>query len=232
MSDNSTRERLLDVRRRIEAACQKADKSPEAVTLLAVSKTKPMSQLTEAYQAGQRHFGENYAQEAVEKQQTAAFEAAQWHFIGPLQSNKSRGIAESMDWVHTVDRRKIAQRLNDQRPKNLPPLNVLIQVNISGDPAKSGVSPNEIHALADIIADCPNLSLRGLMTITANGLDEPALRAQFTELKNLQLALIKQHSTCTECSMGMSRDFELAIECGATMVRVGSDIFGQRTPKQ
>ncbi len=232
MKEMQVTSRIRDVQQRIRDACSHANRPESEVTLLAVSKTKPLTDLIEAYEAGQRHFAENYAQEAVEKRQQAPFLDAQWHFIGPLQSNKTRPIAEHFDWVHTVDRMKIAQRLSDQRPPDRPALNVLIQVNISHDPAKAGVLPSQVMALADKVALLPNLKLRGLMTITANDLSEETLRQQFMELKNLQSTLIKQHSDCTELSMGMSGDFPLAIACGATMVRIGSDIFGSRTPNQ
>lgn len=221
--------RISEVNQRISQACEDANRQRSEVTLLAVSKTKPLADILEAYQCGQRHFAENYAQEAVEKHQTAPFSDAQWHFIGPLQSNKTKIIAEHFDWVHTIDRMKIAQRLNDQRPSNLPRLKVLIQVNISQDPAKAGVLPSQVMHMAEQIAKLPRLQLKGLMTITANGLEPDALAAQFRELKNLQSTLITQHGDSTELSMGMSNDFPLAIACGATMVRVGSDIFGTRT---
>ena len=223
--------RISNIQQRINRACQAANRSEGEVQLLAVSKTKPIDMIEEAYAAGQRHFGENYAQEAIEKSENPALAGVTWHFIGPLQSNKTRGIAEHVDWVHTLDRTKIAQRLNDQRPNERGPLNVLIQVNISRDPAKAGVLSSQVLAFADTIALLPNLKLRGLMTITAQGLSERELTAQFSELKNLQSTLIKQHSSCTELSMGMSQDFETAIACGATIVRIGSDIFGARAPK-
>ncbi len=223
---------LANIQTQIKNACITSKRNPELVQLLAVSKTKPLEALNEAYQAGQRHFAENYAQEAIEKRNNAPFNDAVWHFIGPLQSNKTRGIAEHFDWVHTIDRFKIAKRLSDQRPEHLSPLSVLIQVNISNDPAKAGVLPKEIPVLADQMATLPNIQLRGLMTITANGLSQAKLSEQFNELKKCQMALIKQHSQCTELSMGMSNDFELAIACGATMVRVGSAIFGARNTSE
>lgn len=223
--------RISAVQSRIEQACAEAQRLSDSVRLLAVSKTKPLSQLVEAYQSGQRHFGENYAQELVEKHQQAPFRDAIWHFIGPLQSNKTKLIAEHADWVHTVDRTKIAQRLNDQRPENLAPLNVLIQVNISNDPAKAGILPSQVLSFAEKISALPNLTLRGLMTITANGLDSQALAEQFGQLKKLQSTLIKDHASCTELSMGMSSDFDIAIAQGSTIVRVGSDIFGAREAK-
>lgn len=219
---------LTMVNERITAACQKASRSRSDVLLLAVSKTKPLAALTEAYDVGQRHFAENYAQEAIEKYDAAPFKDAIWHFIGPLQSNKTRGIAERYDWVHTIEREKIAKRLNDQRPVDKAPLNVLIQVNISDDPAKAGVTPSQINRLADQIAELPNLRLRGLMAIPAADLNERVLTEQYTELKKHLFTLIQTHPDCTELSIGMSGDFEIAIACGATMVRIGSDIFGAR----
>ena len=220
--------RLDAVRGQILAACQAANRPDDAVTLLAVSKTKPLTDLVTAYQAGQRHFAENYAQEAVEKCQQAPFSDAIWHFIGPLQSNKTRAIAEHYDWVHTIDRLKIAQRLSAQRPADLPPLNVLIQVNISADPAKAGVKFDQVETLAEQINELPQLVFRGLMAIPAADLAESTLRAQYQQLKTLQNTLISRFPSCTEVSIGMSNDFAIAIAAGATMVRIGSDIFGRR----
>lgn len=231
MSELSVTSRLAQVDAKIHQACAENNRSPSEVTLIAVSKTKPSDQIEAAWTAGARHFGENYAQELAEKAERLDVPGAQWHFIGPLQSNKTRLIAEHADWVHTIDRLKIARRLSDQRPDSLPSLNVLIQVNISDDPAKAGVLLSQVATLADQIATLPNLTLKGLMTITAADLDRQTLTEQFRELKNSQSGLISRHPSCTEVSMGMSRDFELAIACGATMVRVGSDIFGARTPK-
>ena len=220
--------RLADVNHRIELACDQAQRARSSVTLLAVSKTKPLADLVTAYQAGQRHFAENYAQEAVDKAEAAPFDDAIWHFIGPLQSNKSRGIAEQFDWLHSMDRFKLAQRLNDQRPAEKAPLNVLIQVNISQDPAKSGVKPDQVAVLATQILALPRLQFRGLMAIPAADLPLATLTAQFQELKRLQQSLIKDFPECTELSIGMSGDFPTAIDCGATMVRIGTDIFGAR----
>jgi len=223
--------RLEVVKKEIESACLNANRKLASVELLAVSKTKPLADIIDAHAAGQRHFAENYAQEAVEKRQQAPFEDGVWHFIGPLQSNKTRVIAEHYDWVHTIDRLKIAQRLSDQRPKHLPPLNLLIQVNISDDPVKAGVKLSQVSALADQIQTLPNVSFRGLMAIPAAELDDHSLSSQFRQLKNVQFDLIKQHTQCTELSIGMSQDFQIAIAEGATMVRIGSNIFGARTPK-
>jgi len=220
--------RLADVNHRISLACVRAERPRLAVTLLAVSKTKPLDDVVAAYQAGQRHFAENYAQEAVDKARAAPFADGIWHFIGPLQSNKSRGVAEQFDWLHSMDRFKLAQRLNDQRPADKLPLNLLIQVNISEDPAKSGVRPDQVAVLAQRLLELPRLRFRGLMAIPAADLPLDALAGQFQELKKLQQALITDFPDCTELSIGMSGDFGLAIGCGATMVRIGTDIFGAR----
>lgn len=231
MSELSVTSRLKQVVDKVASTCAENNRSSTEVTLVAVSKTKPQELIKEAWQAGARHFGENYAQEMADKAAQLSLEGAQWHFIGPLQSNKTRIVAEHADWVHTIDRLKIARRLSEQRPEGKPPLNILIQVNISDDPAKAGVLPSQIQILAAQIAELPNLALKGLMTITANGLDEETLAHQFRELKNCQNDLISKHPSCTEISMGMSQDYPLAISCGATMIRVGSQIFGTRAPK-
>lgn len=223
---------LKQVRKKLHDYCVEAERRADDVTLLAVSKTKPLPMLIEAHQLGQKHFAENYAQEAIEKRTRAPFDDGIWHFIGPLQSNKTRGIAEHFDWVHTVERLKTAQRLSDQRPIELPPLNVLIQVNISRDSAKSGVTPDQCAALARQISILPRLSFRGLMTIPAFELSEAELLEQFRQLETLQVALSNEFPDCTELSMGMSNDYHLAIAAGATMVRIGSDIFGARQQNQ
>ena len=211
---------------------QKCGRSPESVQLLAVSKTKPVEAILEAYQGGQLAFGENYVQEGVSKVQHFAEHypdnRIEWHFIGPIQSNKSRPVAEHFDWVHTVDRAKIAQRLNDQRPSELKPLQVLIQVNTSGEESKSGVSDAEIFELAELISRLPNLTLRGLMSIPANVPDyESQLRA-FKQLEALKQKLAQQYPDVDTLSMGMSGDMDAAIEAGSTMVRIGTAIFGAR----
>ncbi|TXR51442.1 YggS family pyridoxal phosphate-dependent enzyme [Reinekea thalattae] len=229
MSAPQLESQLASVNQRIVEACSKTKRNCDDVALLAVSKTKPLADIITLYQAGHRQFAENYAQEGVEKCQQAPFDDAIWHFIGPLQSNKTKLIAEHFDWVHTIDREKIARRLSDQRPPEKPPLNLLIQVNISQDPAKSGVTAAQAVTLAKQISVLPNVRLRGLMTILEAQLSEQHRLAQFQELKKLQQALIKEHPDCKELSMGMSSDFELAIQAGATMVRVGSDIFGKRS---
>lgn len=219
---------MHSVEQRVQQACRKADRARDSVKIIAVSKTMPLNAIEEAYAAGQRHFAENYAQEALAKQSSAQLEQLDWHFIGPLQSNKCKPVAQTMDWVQTVDRIKIAQRLSTYRPQEMAPLKVLIQVNISQDSAKAGVSLAAVPSLAAEIQRLPNLQLRGLMAITANGLSNDLLRADFTALKACQTTLESDYPECTECSMGMSSDYELAIDCGATMVRVGRDIFGAR----
>jgi pyridoxal phosphate enzyme (YggS family) len=211
---------------------QKGGRSPESVQLLAVSKTKPVEAVLEAYQSGQVAFGENYVQEGVSKVQHFAEHypdyRIEWHFIGPIQSNKSRPVAEHFDWVHTIDRAKIAQRLNDQRPSELKPLQVLIQVNTSGEDSKSGVNDAEIFELAELISRLPNLTLRGLMSIPANVPDyESQLRA-FKQLSELKHKLAQQYTDVDTLSMGMSGDMDAAIEAGSTMVRIGTAIFGAR----
>ncbi|MGR5134209.1 YggS family pyridoxal phosphate-dependent enzyme [Vibrio alfacsensis] len=211
---------------------QKCGRSPESVQLLAVSKTKPVEAVLEAYQSGQVAFGENYVQEGVSKVQHFAEHypdyQIEWHFIGPIQSNKSRPVAEHFDWVHTIDRAKIAQRLNDQRPSALKPLQVLIQVNTSGEESKSGVADAEIFELAELISRLPNLTLRGLMSIPANVPDYASQLRAFTQLAQLKQKLALQYPDVDTLSMGMSGDMNAAIEAGSTMVRIGTAIFGER----
>lgn len=219
---------LNDVHSRIQKACEHAGRVPDSVTLIAVSKTWPLADLQAAVDAGATDLGENYVQEAVDKFDAWEGPHPVWHFIGPLQSNKSRLIAERFDWVQTVDRVKIARRLSEQRPESRPTLNVCIQVNISQDPAKSGVAPEDVRELADEIASLPRLRLAGVMAIPALDLPEAELKAQFLQLKSLRDTLITNFPDCQALSIGMSQDFEIAIACGATHVRVGSAIFGQR----
>ena len=211
---------------------QKCGRTPESVQLLAVSKTKPVEAILEAYQAGQTAFGENYVQEGVSKVQHFAEHypdnRIEWHFIGPIQSNKSRLVAEHFDWVHTIDRPKIAQRLNDQRPSELKPLQVLIQVNTSGEASKSGVTEAEVFELAELISRLPNLTLRGLMSIPANVSDYESQLHEFQKLATLKQTLEAQFPEIDTLSMGMSGDMTAAIEAGSTMVRIGTAIFGAR----
>lgn len=202
-----------------------------SVDIMAVSKTFPLAAVVAAWQAGARHFGENYVQEGVEKIQSCTLEPITWHFIGPLQSNKTRLVATHFDWVHTVDRLKIAQRLNDQRPTELPPLAICIQVNISADPNKAGVSPTDLPTLAAAINALPHLELRGLMTIPALNLSPSQLADDFAAMAQLLQNLSQHYAHLDTLSMGMSDDLELAITNGSTCVRVGRGIFGERQPK-
>ncbi|QIW14883.1 YggS family pyridoxal phosphate enzyme [Pasteurellaceae bacterium RH1A] len=209
--------------------CQKSHRLPGEVRLLAVSKTKPFEAIEEAILAGQTSFGENYVQEGVEKiAHFAGKYDLEWHFIGPLQSNKTRLVAEHFDWMQTLDRAKIAHRLNEQRPAHLPPLNVLIQINISDEASKSGIAPEEMLALAQEIAHLPCLKLRGLMAIPQPETDIEAQKVSLRKMKNLFEQLQAQFEGVDTLSMGMSDDMEAAIECGSTMVRIGTAIFGAR----
>lgn len=228
---NDIAHNLAQVRDKISAAASRCGRLSEEVTLLAVSKTKPASSVEEAMAAGQRAFGENYVQEGVEKIrffQDKGITDLQWHFIGPLQSNKSRLVAEHFDWCHTVDRLKIATRLSEQRPAHLPPLNVLIQVNISDEQSKSGIEPEAVDALAAEVSALPNLCLRGLMAIPA---PETEYDKQFAVAQQMAVAFarLKTHyPTVDTLSLGMSDDMEAAIAAGSTMVRIGTAIFGAR----
>ncbi|MFN3297856.1 YggS family pyridoxal phosphate-dependent enzyme [Caldimonas sp.] len=221
---------IQQVRDRIAAACAGAQRDVQSVTLLAVSKTFGAQAVREALAAGQHRFGENYVQEALEKMAALADVRArlEWHLIGPLQSNKTRAVAEHFDWVHTVDRLKIAQRLSDQRPAHLPPLQVCLQVNISGEASKSGLAPAEVGALAREVAALPRLRLRGLMAIPEPAGDRDAQRRPHRALRELLDSLRAQGLDLDTLSMGMSADLEAAIDEGATIVRVGTAIFGAR----
>jgi hypothetical protein len=219
---------LSAVRERIQAACRVAGRPPEAVTLLAVSKTFGADAVQAAFEAGQTAFGENYIQEAVEKITTLRHLPLVWHCIGPVQSNKTRLVAEHFDWVHTVDRLKIAQRLSEQRPAGLPPLQVCIQVNVDGGPTKSGVAPADALALAQAVAGLPGLRLRGLMCIPEPAPDFATACQVFNRARALLVALNAQGLNLDTLSMGMSDDLEAAIASGSTLVRVGSAIFGSR----
>ncbi len=226
-----TSDNLQGVRQRIRNAVEAAQRAPESVTLIAVSKTFPAAAVVDAMRAGQQAFGENYVQEAVEKM--AAVEALgagrpTWHFIGPIQSNKTRVIATHFDWVHGVDRLKIAERLSAQRDGSRGDLNVLIEVNLDGEASKSGVAPDEVPAFARAVAALPRLALRGLMAVPAARVDTGEQHAVFARLRVLAEALTSAGLPCEHLSMGMSGDFEAAIAEGATMVRIGSAIFGAR----
>ena len=222
---------LQDTRARIAAACAAAGRAEQDVALLAVSKTFGPEAVREAHAAGQRAFGENYVQEALDKIAALADLRAEleWHLIGPLQSNKTRVVAETFDWVHSVDRLKVAERLSAQRPPHLPPLQVCLQVNVSGEASKSGVAPVEVAALAAQVAALPNLRLRGLMSIPEPAETFEAQRAPHRALFALLQALRRQGLALDTLSMGMSADLEAAVAEGATVVRIGTAIFGGRT---
>lgn len=220
---------ILHVSSRIQAATKAAGRDENSVQLLAVSKTKPAQALREAYAAGMRDFGENYLQEALGKQLELAELPLIWHFIGPIQSNKTRSIAEHFAWVHSVDRLKIAQRLSEQRPADLPPLNICIQVNVSGEASKSGCTPQDLPALAQAISALPRLKLRGLMAIPEPTEDRAEQDAAFAAVQTLQASLDLPLDTL---SMGMSHDLESAIAQGATWVRIGTALFGARDYSQ
>ncbi|NUO85918.1 MAG: YggS family pyridoxal phosphate-dependent enzyme [Cupriavidus sp.] len=221
---------LQAVRQGIAAAAQQAGRQPADVALLAVSKTVSPDRIRAAYAAGQREFGENYVQEGIDKIAALADlrDRLQWHFIGPLQSNKTRPVAEHFDWVHTIDRLKIAERLSAQRPAGMPALQACIQVNISGEASKSGVAPAEVPALAHAVAALPNLRLRGLMAIPEPGHDPAAQRRPFAAMRAMLQALRADGLALDTLSMGMSGDMEAAIAEGATLVRIGTAIFGAR----
>ncbi|MFC5078740.1 hypothetical protein VTH8203_04415 [Vibrio thalassae] len=216
----------------IAQAEQKCGRAQGDVQLLAVSKTKPVEAILDACQAGQRLFGENYVQEGVSK--VAYFNEhhsdieIEWHFIGPIQSNKTRPVAEHFDWVHTVDRAKIAQRLSDQRPEGMTPIQVLIQVNTSSEESKSGVNSQQVLELAQLISSLPNLTLRGVMSIPENVSDYQSQLNAFKALAEVKNLLAEKYPQVDTLSMGMSGDMEAAIEAGSTIVRIGTAIFGAR----
>ncbi|MDO6564750.1 YggS family pyridoxal phosphate-dependent enzyme [Amphritea sp. 1_MG-2023] len=223
-------DRFDQVRAQITAAAVHAKRSPSTIKLLAVSKTRHADELRQAWSAGQRDFGENYLQEALDKIEALDDLDICWHFIGPIQSNKTRPITENFSWVHSVDRLKVAQRLNDQRPKGMPPLNICLQVNISDESSKSGVLPSELSALARDVASLENIRLRGLMAIPASNDDPQRQREPFAQLNTLLQNLQQQlpSAPLDTLSMGMSADMEAAILEGATMVRIGTALFGPR----
>lgn len=225
ISDN-----LQAIRHRIADAARACGRDPADILLLAVSKTKPDADIIAAHAAGQTAFGENYVQEGCDKAQRLgeAGLALDWHFIGPLQSNKTRQVATWFDWVHSVDREKIAVRLSEQRDPHRPPLNLCIQVNVSGEASKSGVAPDEVVALADAIAALPRLALRGLMAIPEPTDDVALQRRRFAHLRQLKDDLNARGHRLDTLSMGMSQDLEAAIAEGATIVRIGTALFGAR----
>jgi pyridoxal phosphate enzyme (YggS family) len=229
---NSISTRLQQVLTQIDNAASTSCKKSAEINLLAVSKTKPVEQVMAVYALGQRKFGENYLQEAVEKitylQQDGHYDDIEWHFIGPIQSNKTRPIAEHFDWVQSIDRLKVAQRLNDQRPAEMAKLNVCIQVNISAEDSKSGADLAQARQLAEQVTLLPNLRLRGIMAIPEKTADLDKLKSQFNQLESLYLSLQHQYNQIDTLSMGMTNDMELAIAQGSNMVRVGTAIFGAR----
>lgn len=231
MVESSSNSRLTEqyraVQEQLAQACAKSGRSIDDVQLLAVSKRHSVQSIEHIYQLGQRAFGENYVQEAVEKSEALSSLDIEWHFIGPIQSNKSRLVAESMHWVHTVDREKIARRLDEQRPSDMGPLNVLIQVNVSQQDSKSGITLSDIPALAQLIDQLPNLELRGLMCIPAPA-NETDLEQDFMAMQSALNELRSHYPTVDTLSMGMSQDLELAVTCGSSLVRIGTAIFGQR----
>ncbi|MDN7138860.1 YggS family pyridoxal phosphate-dependent enzyme [Pseudidiomarina sp. 1APP75-27a] len=226
---NSIIDRLKEVRSSIESACLQSNRSPESVQLLAVSKTKPADKIRQLYQAGQRHFGENYLQEALQKQlQLTDLSDIVWHFIGPIQSNKTRDIATHFTWVQSIDRLKIARRLNEQREQHMPPLNILIQVNIDDEQSKAGIGPDQLAEFAAELQQFPQLKLRGLMTLPAANPTAEQQRQSLTAMQRLFSELKSQYPTVDTLSMGMSNDLETAIAAGSTMVRIGTALFGAR----
>jgi pyridoxal phosphate enzyme (YggS family) len=220
--------RLQAVKSRIAAAAQRAARDPRDIVLVAVGKSFPAAAVAAACAAGQRDFGENHVQEALAKLDRLAGRGLVWHFIGPLQSNKTRPVAERFDWVHSIDRLKVAERLAAQRPEGLPPLQVCVQVNVSGEASKNGVAPAAAPALARAVAGLPRLRLRGLMTIPEPTSDTTLQRTRFEALRELKERLVRAGLPLDTLSMGMSDDLEAAIAAGATMVRVGTAIFGPR----
>ncbi|RZO87250.1 MAG: YggS family pyridoxal phosphate-dependent enzyme [Oceanococcus sp.] len=225
---NQITPRLRQLRERIERACDASHRNPTEISLLAVSKTQPADALMAAYNSGQRAFGENYLQEA-EGKIDALPEDCEWHFIGPIQSNKTRTIAERFDWVHSVDRLKIARRLSEQRPQSAPPLKICLQVNISGEASKSGVEPDQLAALYQAVAALPQLQVMGLMSLP-RPTDDPELQRQgFRQLRELRDNICPQAPVL---SMGMSQDLEAAVAEGSTLLRIGTALFGPRASNQ
>ena len=220
--------RVARLENRIALACENAGRRRDSVALLAVSKTRDTEEMECVRKAGISRFGENYLDEAAAKQDRIKSSSLEWHFIGPIQSNKTRAIVERFDWVQSVDRRKIVRRLGEQRPDHLGPLNVLLQVNIDREPQKAGCTPEDLEALATDFANFETLKLRGLMTIPSAVNSPGRARAAFSEMRSLFESLQVRHTSVDTLSMGMSGDLEAAIEEGATMVRVGTALFGPR----
>lgn len=228
MTVTSLENNIAKLRLRLRHSAEKYDRPEDDILLLAVSKTRPAGDIREAYHCGLQHFGENYLQEASAKIAELGDLPLTWHFIGPLQSNKTRAVAEQFQWVHSLERAKIARRLNEQRPADQPALQVCLQVNISGEQSKSGISLEELPALAELVATLPRLCLRGLMAIPAATQDENEQRAQFARLRQAFTSLRQQHPGMDTLSMGMSADMEAAIAEGSTLLRIGTAIFGPR----
>lgn len=222
------KDQLTQIHQRIDGAAKQFGRDPRSVQLLAVSKTKPAAMVQDAYDAGQRNFGENYLQDALEKIDALPLDGIIWHFIGAIQSNKTKTIAENFDWVHGVDRLKIARRLGEQRPSDKEPINICIQVNSSGEESKSGISFSELPDLAKEINRLPGIRLRGLMTLPAPSSNLDQQRIPFRQLHDAMMQLNKDGLSLDTLSMGMSGDMEAAIAERATMVRIGTDIFGVR----
>ena len=228
MTEIAIAQNIAKLSERIRTASQKCGRSPGDISLLAVSKTRPAEAVRAAAEAGIKDFGENYLREALDKKQQLSDLTLRWHFIGPIQSNKTRLIAAHFDWVHSVEREKIARRLSEQRPAELPPLQVCLQVNISEEQSKSGVAPAELAALADVIQGFPKVELRGLMAIPAASDDPRQQRQAFAALRTCLLDLQRNHPRLDTLSMGMSADLEAAVAEGSTIVRIGTDLFGPR----
>lgn len=229
MDPHLLRQNIAKLQDRVSRCAQKYQFHNSDILVLAVSKTRPAKDVRSAYDCGLTHFGENYLQEAIEKIDALADLPLTWHFIGPIQSNKTRQIAEHFQWVHSVDREKIARRLNEQRPAGLPPLQVCLQVNVSGEQSKSGIAPGELRGLAQTVMSLPALQLRGLMAIPAATGDEAQQRAAFRTLRELKDGLADVAPAMDTLSMGMSGDLEAAIAEGSTMIRIGTAIFGPRS---
>lgn len=230
MTQEQITENLADVRRQIAMACEKFGRDPNTVHLLAVSKTRPVDMIRTAIEAGQHEFGENYLQEALDKIGSIGTDQAHWHYIGAIQSNKTRAIAENFRWVHTLASRKVARRLNDQAPAGL---NTLVQVNISGESSKAGVAPAELPSLIESLMPLDNIILRGLMTLPAPGENFEEQRVPFRQLRELLEAIQREFGQdlqgFDQLSMGMTADLEAAVAEGATWLRIGTAIFGERT---
>jgi PLP dependent protein len=219
---------LHEVRDRVKKAASAAGRAADEIRIVAVSKKHPVTAIEAAYSAGQRDFGENFVQEAVPKIESLEQSDICWHFIGSIQANKTRDVARFFDWVHTVDRLKIAKRLNDQRPHYAAPLNICIQVNLAEEPQKGGVAADEVGALVEAVCDLSRLRLRGLMTMPPADADADTIEALFLELARMRSSLVTRGFELDTLSMGMSADLEAAVSCGSTMVRIGTAIFGPR----